>query len=187
MKFAICIGHSRKIDGRFDGGAVGTNGKSEREFWLPLGNVILDRLKEHGHRGIVWNQYQGIGYGSSMRWLSGQIRAEKCDAAIELHFNSSDNPSANGHECLYWWSSQKGRRLATSINNALDSSSITTKNRGIHAITAGGRGDGFLRKTHCPACIVEPFFGSNVTDMESAWMHRVRLAYAIADGCAGFE
>jgi len=40
----------------------------------------------------------------------------------------------------------------------------------------------FLRGTHCPAVICEPFFGSNPGDWQTAKDKKTNIARAIAEG-----
>jgi hypothetical protein len=54
------------------------------------------------------------------------------------------------------------------------------RNRGLKSIDAADRGGLFLRKSHCPALICEPFFGSNAKDTAffSARMEELAVVYA---------
>jgi N-acetylmuramoyl-L-alanine amidase len=56
------------------------------------------------------------------------------------------------------------------------------KRRGLKAIRDNDRGGMFLKLTHCPSVICEPFFGSNADDWVMAMAHRDLLARVIADG-----
>jgi N-acetylmuramoyl-L-alanine amidase len=48
--------------------------------------------------------------------------------------------------------------------------------------TTSQRGGQFLRGTHCPAVICEPFFGSNQAEWTYFAGHQQELAQVIADG-----
>ena len=46
----------------------------------------------------------------------------------------------------------------------------------------GSRGAMFLRTTSMPACIIEPFFGTNKEDWDLAVNHKPGIAEAISSG-----
>lgn len=181
---AICIGHSRLVNGRPEGGAVSHDGKSsEHTYNLPLAILIRQEIQKLGFRAIVISKYDGAGYGSAQRWLAAQLKAEGVSLAIELHFNSSDDPAGNGHEWLYWGTSTRGRNLADKINQAVTAAVPGIRPRGLKPKNSADRGAEFLKGTHCPAVICEPGFGSNVRDWQQLQDHRSELARAIAAGC----
>ena len=180
---AICIGHSRKINGRFDGGAVSVGNVQERTYNGELAKIIKRELEADGVTAIIIDEYEGGGYTSAMTWLAGQIKDIQADAAIELHFNSASE-TARGHEWLYWHSSANSKRLANEIEDIFSEVLPGMPNRGIKAIDGSDRGGEFLRRTHCPAVIAEPFFGSNSNDWEIATAHKETIGIAIASGIA---
>jgi N-acetylmuramoyl-L-alanine amidase len=180
---AICIGHSRKINGRLDGGAVAADGTSEWTYNSSLAPAIAATLASEGVASILVDDYDGGSYGASMRWLAGHLRSANATVAIELHFNSA-TPTARGHEWLYWHSSAMGRLLAEELDSAMREAlplSILPA-RGAKPRNSRDRGAEFLRLTHCPAVIAEPFFGSNKHDWNVALDHRAKIAAAIAGG-----
>jgi N-acetylmuramoyl-L-alanine amidase len=180
-KVAICVGHSRKINGRLDGGAVSVGGISEHAFNSLLASAIESELADMGHDVRVWKQYGGSGYSGAMRWLGGEIREWGADCAIELHFNSA-SPSARGHEWLYWDGSKKGKKLSDLIRGEYAATYPDFPDRGSKPVNMTSRGGGFCRYTHCPAVIAEPFFGSNERDWKVANTTKASIASAIADG-----
>lgn len=102
----------------------------------------------------------------------GGINAERCDLALELHFNSDPSHAGRGAETLYMPGSVEGQRLALSVQGHV--ASVIKPDRGVkegwyrmdkpgHADFPGDVDgdevvDAFLRLTHCPAVIVEPCF-----------------------------
>jgi len=160
MKTAICIGHSRMIGPRRDGGAFSTHlGVNERTYNLRVAREMLALDPTL----VVIDQYVGSGYRAAMAWLASEIRSRGCNLAVELHFNSA-SPSANGHEWLYWGASRNGMALATAFRQAFRAEFPEIIDRGIKPKGTGDRGAEFLRLTHCPAIITEPFFGSSGWD-----------------------
>lgn len=96
--------------------------------------------------------------------------------ALEIHFNSSANGKAKGFETLYYPDSVGGKALANVVQDAI--ATCLENNRGIKegwyrmdtpgVVDYPGDVDGdetvdyFLRKTICPAVIVEPEFIQNI-------------------------
>jgi N-acetylmuramoyl-L-alanine amidase len=180
---ALCIGHSRKIKNRREGGAVSVGQISEWEYNRTLAPIIAGDLQLYRIRSVIVDDYQGHGYGAAMRWLAGHLRELGVDAAIELHFNAGP-PTARGHEWLHWHSSRRGRHLADCIDmetrKQLPPSILPA--RGLKQRTTKDRGAEFLRLTHCPAVIAEPFFGSNAQDWSMATHYQGKIALGIANG-----
>lgn len=184
---AICIGHSRHINGQPEGGAVSVGGVSEWTFNAALGAQICQRLEAMGRRCVLVNRYEGSGYTAAQTWLAAHLKALGATAALELHFNSSDNPSANGHEWLHWHSSLRGRALATSLADAVRNNLPQFHARGLKELGPAARGAEFVKRTHCPAVICESFFGSNSNDWALAQLHHADLAAAIARGVNAWQ
>ena len=183
---ALCVGHSRRlVSGRPEGGAVAVDGKTQEWAWnAGLARQIAQQLHDaHGLSALIVDDYRGHGYGGSMRRLGALLAAEHVALAVELHFNSSA-PQAHGHEWLHWHSSGKGKLAATQLHLAMCAAFPSIRPRGVKGITIAERGAKFLRETHCPAVIAEPFFGSNQNDFALISQAPQRLARAIAAGLA---
>jgi len=174
---AICVGHSRSGDR----GAVNVEGVTEWAFNQPLAKRVCELIEAAGHSTVLVDHYNGASYGTAMNWLARHLQELKVDAAIELHFNSA-GPYANGYEFLHWFSSPKGLKLADELLRSHSKTFPNQKNRGLKQINAEDRGGVFLRKTHCPAVICEPFFGSNATENCLYFSKREELAKAYAKG-----
>lgn len=179
MKIALCVGHSRFINGKRDGGAVSVGKVNEWTYNLDLAKMVSERLSRH--EVIIVSAYQGNGYTSSMRWLAGYLKEQKADVAIELHFNAA-GPTARGHEWLYYHNSGKGLLLAKSLNFAMKTHVPEALSRGTKPLDAGDRGNEFVKLTHCPAVIGEPFFGSSASDWRIAVDKKPQIADAYAEG-----
>lgn len=186
VAIAICIGHSRWAGGRRDGGAVSCPpAVNEWEYNVVLGRAVARRLRDvHGIAAEVFAEYLGTGYSGSMHWLAWQLRELGVRLAAELHFNSAEDPAARGHEWLHWEGSAKGRLAAVELHTSMCALRSGIPARGVKQAGPGGRGAAFLRLTHCPAVICEPFFGTNRADWAWAREHAADLARAIAEGLA---
>jgi N-acetylmuramoyl-L-alanine amidase len=179
---AICIGHSRSVNGRIEGGAVSVGGESEWSYNRQLGEMIVDELGKRAIDTVEISRYNGPSYGSAQRWLAKTLKDCKATIAIELHFNCSDDENANGHEWLYWSNSINGKLLAKSIHDNMCLGVNEIKSRGAKPRFHGDRGSEFLSGTHCPAVICEVGFGSNPKDWSLMVSKKLDIARAIAQG-----
>lgn len=184
MKIAVCVGHSRSGDD----GAVSVDGATEWGFNLQVADDLRKALETLGHEVIVVNNYIGNSYGAAMRWLGDHLRELGVDVAVELHFNSSDNPAACGHEWLHWHASKRGRALALGLEKSFNRSFPESVRRGVKPLGVGqsDRGADFVRRTHCPAVICEPFFGSNKREWAEMKKRVAFIASAMAKGISNW-
>lgn len=175
---AVCVGHSR----RNDKGAVNTDGVSEYKYNSLVAAVTVEKLRKMGHTAHLIAEYGGNSYGSAMTWVAAKVKELKADVAVELHFNSASSQKAVGHEWLYWLTSRKSKLLAESFRQCFADAFPDRVDRGLKAKDQTSRGAGFLSKTHCPAIICEPFFGSNTeeTAFFSCKVDELGLVYASA-------
>jgi len=123
------------------------------------------KLRMMGHSPAIYHAYAGDSYEAAMIDIAGRLNRDKMDVALELHFNSA-HAGASGHEWLYWNSSARSKALATWLDETFDDVA-PLPSRGLLPRFRSNRGALFLRLTHCPAVICEPFFGSNAQDW--AW------------------
>lgn len=175
---AICVGHSRARDK----GAVNVLGVYEWNFNKPIADRTAELIRDSGHMTAVISHYEGNSYGEAMADVAKQLKTIGADVALELHFNSASSPSATGFEFLCWHSSKHGPALADCMRKSFQRTFPEQRDRGIKRATPADRGSRFLQKTHCPAIICEPFFGSNPEDTAFFYGHREELAQAYADG-----
>jgi N-acetylmuramoyl-L-alanine amidase len=182
----ICVGHSRQKNGGPEGGAISVGNVNEWTYNNALAVRVKAILAARGISAQIYSHYDGGGYTTAMRWLATRLKLDAVTHAVELHFNSSDDPKSNGHETLYWHSSAKGKGLAESLDRAYRSNVAEIKPRGAKPRYRGDRGAEFLTLTHCPAVIVESGFGSNAWDWGVMASKADSIAKAIADGIGGF-
>lgn len=183
---ALCVGHSRQINGKPEGGAVSVGNVSEHTFNTALAQRVRVLLSEAGISSFVVSKYEGSGYSSAQSWLGKHLQERGATLALELHFNSSSSPASEGHEWLHYKSSSKGKALAQSLKDSMCHNFPTRISRGVKT-PDNGRGDAFLQRTPCPAVICEPFFGSNPAEWSIfSSTHIEDLAHAIAQGIADY-
>lgn len=184
-KIALCVGHSRTIGKSVDGGATSwDNHTNELEFNRILAQKIQQSLLSLGIESLIFDRYQGVGYGQAITWLASAIKQAGCTEAVELHFNSA-GPLAHGHEVLYWQGSTRGKLLAQYVEGSL-SSHFQTPARGAKGLGRGDRGVEFTLRTHCPAIITEPLFGSSREDWEAVASKPGLLGECIAIGISNY-
>jgi N-acetylmuramoyl-L-alanine amidase len=154
----------------------------EWNFNVELARVMAEVLHDrHGITSEIISHYEGAGYSAAMHWLAARLKALNVKAAVELHFNSSANRQARGHEWLYWHASARGRNLANWLSAAYSRAHPLCPARGAKPVE-NDRGGEFLRRTHCPAVICEPFFGTNATDWNFVRKNVRTIAAAMASG-----
>jgi len=152
----------------------------ETSIWADALVTAINEMKETRHHPLLAD------YPAAMRIQSGLLRDkvvevnEICKAspvfcAIEIHFNSAAAANVRGSETLYAPGSQRGRGIAQIVQRYL--AKTFPPDRGIKEgwyrmdrpgiIDYQGDVDGdekidfWLRKTQCPALIVEPEFIQN--------------------------
>ena len=176
----LAIGHSRTGDsGAY---TVGKPSVSEKKFNSDLVQLITPKLKVPYK---VYDDYKASSYVGAMNYVSRKMKQDSVTACIELHFNAA-GAKATGHEWLYWETSRGGKTLANKLKQAMDAAYPDLTSRGIKGRGRGHRGALFLRKTPCPACIAEPFFGSNLSDVELIESDLDKLASVYAQGINTF-
>ena len=180
-RVAICVGHSRSGDN----GATSVSGVSEWDFNVDIAGRVKIRLEGDGIDVDIVQDYHGRSYGSAMRWLARLLKQSQVDIAVELHFNAA-SPSAEGFEYLHWQTSKNGKRLAQCLLDSHAKFFPETKNRGLKPKGPGSRGSMFLKLTHCPAVITEPFFGTNLDEWNLYSANRGYLADSYANGIANY-
>jgi len=173
----ICVGHSRSGDK----GAVGLSGASEWHYNKTIAELLNSELKKRNIRSLVFSRYEGKGYGSAMAWIATQLNMFKVDFAVELHFNSSDNPVSNGYEFLYWSKSRRSKQICELFQGSFRKKFPDLKDRGIKGLTKESRGALFTSLTSMPTAILEPFFGSNRRETEFFSKNIGELVDAYAD------
>lgn len=182
MKVALCIGHSRRVLGKPEGGAVSVGDVTEYEYNSEVAGYLEEELNKVGIKTAIFDVYGGSSYGAAMDDVARKVRSFGADIAIELHFNASSSPHSKGYEFLCWHKSNGGKRLATILLSEFGREFPAMSARGVKECNDDSRGASFLKKTHCVAVITEPFFGSNPVE----WGHfagaheRVAEAYANA-------
>lgn len=131
------------------------------------------------------------GLKKKVAWLNKQ----NVDVALEIHFNGSLNPEINGCETLFYPGSKKGERLASIVHSCYKIF-MCNRDRGVkegwhlmdypQVVDYPGDENGdetpdyFLKKTNCPALILEPDFISQISNItEKRFIACVKIAQGI--------
>lgn len=149
-KIVICTGHYRQ--------EKGAKNKylnvSEWQLCTFFNEALKVELQQYDFNVFAYDNY-------NLTEKVRHINLLKPLLAVDLHMNAFDM-TTQGHLCLYWKTSEKGKRFADCLTLALihnDSrSNISVYNRGV-------KGGYFLGKTKCPAIILELCFIDNYADV----------------------
>jgi N-acetylmuramoyl-L-alanine amidase len=156
----VTSGHSNT--GKIDSGAVTTVGGKlikEADMAMLLRNTILYYLQQD--KDIIT---RCDGYGAVNLELKEAIKLiEGSDVAVEVHFNSSNNKTANGVECIVSHKDTEiGQRLAKAVTDVTGWKLRGTK--GVIREEDSHRGRlAFVKEG---SCILEVAFISNPDEME---------------------
>ena len=134
----------------------GANGLIEPEF-------DFNKMVSNGLFVDVFT-HSAFTVGYSRRQKETANKTKDYDYTFELHYNSSSNPMANGCEALYYYRNQKGKEA--SLLFCAEMENLGLKNRGAKPLhNKNQRGYGFVVAQKPTAIILEPFFGSNASDV----------------------
>ena len=172
-KIALIVGHSKSSQGAENE----KSNLSEYQFNSALALHVRYQLEKLGF--IVT-----VVYRDSYNALPGEVNDTNADIAVSMHCNAFNN-TANGSEVLYYYQSEKGKKLAGYIQKHVVET-LDTKDRGLKPCRAayngkaGDRGGYLLKYTSMPCVIVEPFFIDNNDALANAMdnFHALSEAYA---------
>jgi N-acetylmuramoyl-L-alanine amidase len=164
-KCALVIGHKKTSPG-----AVNPNtGTKEFDFNEGLAISIEEKITSMEVQRIYRRTYKD---------LPEDINQYDPHFTVSLHCNAF-NQEVSGTEVLYYYKSQKGKRMAEILQNALVEY-LELPNRGVKPKTSEDRGGYLLRYTKAPCVIAEPFFIDNDNDLTRAQEDLEGLAAAYA-------
>lgn len=168
MKLALIIGHGPQRD---HGAESKDSAINELEWNTDLVSKIFAALTRTEISPVI--VHRAIERVQPVK----QVNELGPDFCAEFHLNSSD-PVASGSEMIYFPSSRRGRELAMLLQNAAVNT-LGLPDRGIKG-PYKGRGMALLRRTKCPAVIVESFFIDNPKDLRVGTERKPALAVAYA-------
>lgn len=158
--------YPRKVGADF----CGFNEHNESKVWVLLVEQALREL------GVDVVSAPVGGLRDKVAWLNGHNPL----VAVEIHFNGSVNPTISGCETLFYPGSKKGLILANTVHRAYKDV-MGNRDRGVKEgwyrmdrpmivdyagdVEGDETPDYFLKKTNCPAIILEPDFIAQVSNI----------------------
>jgi N-acetylmuramoyl-L-alanine amidase len=148
---------------------------SEKTITLNIARRVEKHLKA---RGFLTAMTRRSDVFRSLESRAAMANGFRRSVFVSIHCNSAKRRAARGIETFYCGA--PGRSLAASIHTRLDSRT-STPNRGIKF-----RGFSVLRRTSCPAALVECGFLTCATERRllTTGIYQDRIALAISDGIA---
>ena len=157
-KIAVIVGHTEKSQG-----AISPFKDKLPSEWR-FNSEIAEGLRSP-EVDIYYYDPSIIGYKYRVDKLAEEINSKDYEVVIELHYNASGNPQANGTEALYYFNSKEGKRISD-LFCEMFSAMFKTKNRYAKGLyNKKQRGFYFLESIKAPAIILEPIFGTSEKDI----------------------
>jgi len=174
MNVAIARGHWG------NSGAEGVDGfPSECEYNNRLVELIKENAPDwlnlyvHDHKIHGYTERERVFHEDSVGYFG-----KEPDLAVELHYNSSSNPKAEGFEYLCY-NSERSKEIAhvfADMHHVTFPKCRPRRDRGVGTLSSGENGYGFLIAFRCPAILAETFFGSNPEEFKIYLDHMPSLA-----------
>lgn len=174
--------------GGMDAGKVGVNGVLEKEINLSIAQKLRERLEEKGFRVVMireedrglYDEGEANKKQQDMKRRCSMIDEAQPSLAVSIHQNSYTQESVKGPQVFYYQNSEKGQKIAETLQNFLNTELEVEKPREIKA------NDSYylLRKTQNPTVIVECGFLSNTQEagLLATQEYQEKVACAICDG-----
>lgn len=187
---ALIVGHEEHKPGAYAKQPI-----SDFEYFYNCGiaHLVKNITEERGHNCRIFyrDEIGTIKAYQDVNTFFALANFNNC-LAIELHFNSFEDATANGSEVLMADSvdvpniheREFAQIMLDNIVNALG-----TRKRGIKTLTGGAGERGWQnvsQVTKAPSVLIEPFFGSNEQDCQKAYDRRNELCKGIVIACEEF-
>lgn len=165
-----------------------TNDSVEHMFNIKLSNELKYVLNSNGIDCIVVDK-PNLSNNSEISQVINEVNAKKPKLLISIHANAAGvgdwknlKGKASGSVVLYYPTSKTGKRIATDIASQLKTTRTLyhgPDNRADHVMESSVA---VLKKTNCPAVLVEACFYDNIEDLHWTVMHINKIANAILAG-----
>lgn len=156
----ICIDAGHNYSG-WDTGAEG-HGLREQDITYPIAFKLKTLFESIGITVIMTRntlrENLGTSYNSALTRRAEISNENSCDYFISIHCNAHPNQTASGTEVLVYKFGGEAQKIANSVQKELIRS-MGTKDRGVKEQNVC-----VLRKTVCPAILVETAFITNKND-----------------------
>ena len=173
----IIVGHERNAPG-----AIMVTTKQAEYFWNDDLAKRLKAIADHQRSMKVVIVYRdGVGREGAAK----QVLAQKCDVAMELHFNSFSNPAVKGTEVLsstYTRDMEFAAHIQKALVACLGRKKADKSDRGVKVLKKGDRAStNVYLMPEIPNCLPEFFFGSSPEDCHLANEKKQDIAKALHD------
>lgn len=170
MKIGIVVGHNSRAQG-----AVRCTDKRTEFDW---NGELAGLIQAHDPANVrVFRREFGGGYSAEIDRVYAQTDAWGADVTIEMHFNGSANPEANG--CLMLSSGTAGSLALARALQERCRAALGNADRGVQVRSRHDRGGRSLWQGRAPAVMTEPYFGSNAKECVRAQVRMDELAEAV--------
>ncbi len=174
-KLAIVVGHTKADPGAYS--------ETLRSSEYPWNSDLAARIQSNRSMRLECRTFFRDSGGIAGAYMDGERWG--ADAFVELHFNGSHNVTSTGTGVLY--QTPQSKALATvlyqEISGVLRLFPWPSQSGGVctpyQASGAQERGKASLTASRKPSALLEPFFGSNLTDSRVADAKKDGLAMAI--------
>lgn len=176
-KIAIVVGHNS----RAQGAVRVTDGRTEFDWNSELAGLIRDHDPENI---LIFKRVRGGGYSREIDRVYAEVDKSGAACSVELHFNGSSNPKANGGMTL-----SSGTAGSMMLARAVQKHSVAVlgvRDRGVLVRGRHDRGGRSLWQGRAPAILTEPYFGSNAQECATAQQYMDELAEAVYRGAREF-
>jgi N-acetylmuramoyl-L-alanine amidase len=174
---AISTGHSIPSPG-----VTAINGMYEHELNTILVEKLLEYHIPHGNWFRADHDCEDLRYPKHLLQTIRNINAQGCVCAIELHHNTTVKHNREDSEILYWDTSQQGYLLAKRIADAFTKNLREMHIRPNLKFLGKRKVKAFLKRTNCPAVIVEPAFIDVAAGVMWVEANYSKIASAIYEG-----
>jgi N-acetylmuramoyl-L-alanine amidase len=156
MKFGIDIGHNDPPDTGSPG--IPGTGKTEDVLTMAVGKLVMRKLVLAGHEVISLLPSKAGTVRDSLRQRVEKANEQNVDVVVSIHFNDSDDDTANGTEVYAM--SEGGKRYALAV--LLEICKLGFFNRGVKE----GRKFYMIRRPKAKSILIEACFCDNTRDMK---------------------
>lgn len=182
-KVMIDSGH-----GGFDSGKVGLDGSLEKDINLQIALYLKDLLLQDGLEVEMireedvglYDENEANKKQQDMKRRVEKIEASKPDLVVSIHQNSYTEEYVKGPQVFYYETSEKGKLLASALQESLNENLQIERPREIKA------NDTYyiLRRTPVPTVIVECGFLSNSQEVKllNTQEYQQKVAQAVREG-----
>ena len=171
----LIVGHTARAGGAFSSALQ----SYEYDYWKKVANLMLERNNVGNTTLSVHLRDNGTRRAYDEARLSVKHAGQHIPFIMELHFNASVDKFANGIETLAIATNPVTCGIASAMSHSFQQSTGNKlrHGNGVKRLFTGDRG--YVNLTYAgdkPAVLVEPFFGSNTSDVSNGRWTSIKSA-----------